>query len=454
MRKIILFGILGAILVPSLSFASIDSNLRYGSRGQKVTELQEFLIDKGFLQGTATGNFYSLTLKAVKAFQSANNISPTGYVGLLTRTEINNELSVETARSISQQLSETGTTTAIVATTSPIVTQLQKQNQLLQQQLSQLQTQTQQTQSIQNSLNQVVQNTTRVITPVVQPVQGSVSIQADPNFNPSVIVGGSTNTTIAKFNLTSSSGANVSLSPVEVMIDGNLASINNVVAYANGVQCGGAVFQKSSALNLNCSLNVPLGQTTVLDIRADIKNGGINYTSGNIQTIITTGDNNGGFSNSSQTVSVPTSQLSGPSIPIGVASVTLTKNPSFSDQNILSNTSNTKIGSFVIQTNSAESVRVTTLTVGLNNTADISNLYLVPVGLTNTNSISPQSSNNFVVNFTIPQSGSQTIDIYGDVSSATGTISTNLTVSGYGVDSNTTVKSSIANGQTITTIQN
>ena len=446
---------MGAILVPSLSFASIDSNLRYGSRGQKVTELQEFLIDKGFLQGTATGNFYSLTLKAVKAFQSANNISPTGYVGLLTRAEINNELSAETASSTSQQLSETGTTTAPVATTSPIISQLQQQNQLLQQQLSQLQTQTQQTQSIQNSLNQVVQNTTRVITPVVQPVQGGIAIQADPNFNPSVIVGGSTNTTIGKFNLTSSgSSANVTLSPIEILIDGNLASINNVVAYANGVQCGGAVSQKSNAINLNCSLNISLGQTTVLDIRADIKNGGTNYTSENIQTVLMAGDNNGGFANSSQTVSIPASQLSGPSIPIGVASVALAKTSSFYDQNILPNTPNTKIGSFVVQTNSAEPVRITTLTLGINNTANVSNLYLVPVGSTNTNSISPQSSNNFAVNLTIPQSGTQTIDIYGDVGNATGTVSTTLSVSGYGVNSNTSIKSSTSNGQTITVAQN
>ena len=166
MKKIILPIVLGFILIPSLSFASIDKNLSYGSRGPQVTELQEFLIDKGFLQGTSTGNFYSLTLKAVKSFQLTNNIPNTGYVGVLTRTEINNKLNAETASSTAEQISETGTTNP-VATTSAVLTQLQQQNQLLQQQLSQLQTQTQQVQSIQNSLNQVVQNTTP--TPVVIP---------------------------------------------------------------------------------------------------------------------------------------------------------------------------------------------------------------------------------------------------------------------------------------------
>lgn len=125
MKKIILPIILGFIIIPSLSFASIDKNLSYGSRGSQVTELQEFLIDKGFLQGTATGNFYSLTLKAVKAFQTANNLPSTGYVGNLTRTEINNELSVETASSTTQQISETSTTTINQAS---VVVQSQQKN--------------------------------------------------------------------------------------------------------------------------------------------------------------------------------------------------------------------------------------------------------------------------------------------------------------------------------------
>jgi peptidoglycan hydrolase-like protein with peptidoglycan-binding domain len=172
MKKIILAVIFGLTLIPSIGFASIDNNLRYGSRGAQVTELQEFLIDKGFLQTQSTGNFYSLTLKAVKAFQSANNIPNTGYVGILTRTEINSQLVADTSGSTAQQLTETGTSTTATPP-SPVITQLQQQNNLLQQQLTQLQTQTQnqaqQTQAIQNSLNQVVQNTTPVTPPVTPP---------------------------------------------------------------------------------------------------------------------------------------------------------------------------------------------------------------------------------------------------------------------------------------------
>lgn len=90
MKKQILisFGLL--ILLPSIAFASFDADLHYGSTGSAVTALQEFLIDQGVLKGQATGNFYSLTLKAVKEFQKAEGINPTsGYFGPTTRTVAN-----------------------------------------------------------------------------------------------------------------------------------------------------------------------------------------------------------------------------------------------------------------------------------------------------------------------------------------------------------------------------
>ena len=95
MKKIISTIVLVSALIPSLSFASIDTNLWYGTRGSQVTELQEFLIDKGFLNSQPTGNFYSLTLKAVKDFQSANSLPSTGYIGVLSRAKINQKLIFE-----------------------------------------------------------------------------------------------------------------------------------------------------------------------------------------------------------------------------------------------------------------------------------------------------------------------------------------------------------------------
>lgn len=87
MKKLLHVFVLCALLLPGISFASFDTNLRYGARGEAVSEVQDFLIDQGFMTGTPTGNFYALTLKAVKAFQSKNKITPiSGYWGPLTRS--------------------------------------------------------------------------------------------------------------------------------------------------------------------------------------------------------------------------------------------------------------------------------------------------------------------------------------------------------------------------------
>lgn len=54
----------------------------------EVTTLQTFLNDNNYLPTAPTGFFGAGTLKAVKAFQSANGINPTGFVGPNTRSVI------------------------------------------------------------------------------------------------------------------------------------------------------------------------------------------------------------------------------------------------------------------------------------------------------------------------------------------------------------------------------
>jgi peptidoglycan hydrolase-like protein with peptidoglycan-binding domain len=80
------------LIIPTFSYAEIKSDLRLGSKGPEVIELQNFLIKKSFLTGTASGNYFSLIRKAVMAYQSANGISKTGNVGPVTRKKINEEM--------------------------------------------------------------------------------------------------------------------------------------------------------------------------------------------------------------------------------------------------------------------------------------------------------------------------------------------------------------------------
>ncbi|MEK7538568.1 MAG: peptidylprolyl isomerase [Patescibacteria group bacterium] len=75
------------------SCVSLTSNMRYRMRDTQtnggVSVLQDFLNTKGFLGSEPTGFFGIATLKAVKDYQSSIGLSPTGYVGPLTRAKIN-----------------------------------------------------------------------------------------------------------------------------------------------------------------------------------------------------------------------------------------------------------------------------------------------------------------------------------------------------------------------------
>jgi hypothetical protein len=66
-------------------------NLRYNSRRDPdVTELHKVLIAAGYLRiAKPTGWFGPLTFAAVRQYQAAHGVPPTGFVGVLTRHELN-----------------------------------------------------------------------------------------------------------------------------------------------------------------------------------------------------------------------------------------------------------------------------------------------------------------------------------------------------------------------------
>lgn len=64
------------------------SDAGMGSRGEHVTVLQKFLIEKGFLTlptGAVHGYYGSMTKKAVMAYQESIGVNPTGFFGPKTR---------------------------------------------------------------------------------------------------------------------------------------------------------------------------------------------------------------------------------------------------------------------------------------------------------------------------------------------------------------------------------
>lgn len=71
-----------------------SQDLYYGLWGNaEVRRLQEFLIGKGYMTGSVTGNYYLKTVEAVKAYQRAKGISPVnGRFGPATRAAANADL--------------------------------------------------------------------------------------------------------------------------------------------------------------------------------------------------------------------------------------------------------------------------------------------------------------------------------------------------------------------------
>lgn len=61
------------------------TTLHNGSQGEEVRELQQALIDLGFLKGTADGKFGTNTENAVRAFQKKNKLTVDGLAGTATK---------------------------------------------------------------------------------------------------------------------------------------------------------------------------------------------------------------------------------------------------------------------------------------------------------------------------------------------------------------------------------
>ena len=68
---------------------NFTQNLKYGSTGNEVKELQKLLSSLGYLKVIPNGNFGPLTLNSLKEFQKTKGLIPDGIVGLKTRETLN-----------------------------------------------------------------------------------------------------------------------------------------------------------------------------------------------------------------------------------------------------------------------------------------------------------------------------------------------------------------------------
>jgi len=284
---------------------------------------------------------------------------------------------------------------------------------------------------------------------------GSVTVTLDSSLASGNIVTGASNVELARYTL-KAFGEDMKISYLQAS---STDQLDNVSLYANGVQIGStktisATGTAAATLySLGSSLIIPAGQTVTLSIKGDIKYNGTNATttSNTIKVALSGYASNAQGSYSSQLSTVPSTLIEGPVMTVVGAGLTVAQKSGLSTITV-PNKTGVKIGSYVLQANSSEAIRITNLTAVLTGTVSattsLSNIYVSVDGVMTT-PVNAQSSNNFSVNFTIPSNSSKTVDVYADVSNTSGTIITSLTVNGYGVGSNITVSPSAVTGQTV-----
>ena len=76
-----------------LAFSSValaaPNDVRAGSQGEDVRQVQQWLIEKGYFDGEADGICGEDTVKAIKHFQVDNDLEADGICGRMTRAKLN-----------------------------------------------------------------------------------------------------------------------------------------------------------------------------------------------------------------------------------------------------------------------------------------------------------------------------------------------------------------------------
>lgn len=415
MKNFIKFLLLiGFFSVPLLASAkTFDSNLYFGiTNNPDVQMLQEFLTDQGVYSGPITGNFFSLTLVAVKKYQAQNNITPAaGFFGPITRAKANEILSAQTQSSDSQAITETGTTappvtqntitnnnqslmqtlmTQILALTQQIA-QIQQQNQNNQQNT---QTPTQPTQTTQQTTQQTQINTQTQSTPT-QTAQVSPSPASPTDTIPPVI----------------SDVKSTNVAPYSATITWISNEYSDSAVYLG--LSSGAYFSSAngsvSAMNSGYFHTVNLSSLTA--------NKKYYYK-------VTSADNNNNRSASNEydftTASIPPGSITVMKNTAFAFNVTAAMKPSTVAQAV-------KIGSYVLTASYADDVTITSLVLQVANVSYIQNLKikLGDAQFGSTQSILPGGTYSFIgTPFIVAKGSTVYVDVYADITSSTSGVTT------------------------------
>ncbi len=300
--------------------------------------------------------------------------------------------------------------------------------------------------------------------------KGSVTVEVDPSFNANKVTGGSTNVPVGQFTM-KAYGEDVKVNTLKVdfvaTADGTTgtSTLNNVSLYVNGGQVGTsqnftgtAASSSGLSYNLGSSLVIPAGQTVTLTVKADIVNVlNAAYTSGSIQTVLGKVASNAQGQASNELVSVASNGILGNALTISSGAGTFARTAGFTASTVAPNTANVKIGSFTLQANSSEALKITSLGVhpypreyAVTNLSNLtvktgSTVLGTPVG-NPTNSTSTFSFPEIV----LAANGTMTFDVYANIGGASvGSSTAAMEITYRGATSNTAT-TAIAAGVAVT----
>ncbi|MBL1434073.1 hypothetical protein COB87_000655 [Candidatus Wolfebacteria bacterium] len=241
-----------------------------------------------------------------------------------------------------------------------------------------------------------------------------------------------------------------------------LGGLDNGKVFLNGSQVGSTrdIAEAGTEFTFGSSMILKKGETAIVDIYADAKSTtGTAFSAG--QTVLIdldlTASNTEGVS-SGDAITASINNTAAFTRTIASSTVTATKFSGYGNQTIIAGANSVRLGSFTLSGASTQDTNINTLTVTLSSAeaATITNLMLVDANDSNvtygTTRVTPSTSNSFSVNFVLPESGTKTINIVGNVKSGSNNGSWIAVLSGTGSGAVTGTTATIASAtlQTIT----
>lgn len=240
-----------------------------------------------------------------------------------------------------------------------------------------------------------------------------------------------------------------------------LGGLDNGKVFLNGSQVGSTrdIAEAGTEFTFGSSMILKKGETAIVDIYADAKSTtGTSFSAGQTVLIdldLAASDTEG--VSSGDAISASINNTAAFTRTIAATTVTATKFSGYGNQTIIAGANDVRLGSFTLSGATTQDTNINTITVTLSSdeAATITNLMLKDrsTGETlGTTRVTPSTSNSFSVNFVLPESGTKTIDVIGNVKSGSNNGPWIADVSGTGAGATTGTTATIGSVtlQTIT----